>query len=51
MAPIVEGKTDLLGGVAAFKTLYMLSLDEGNKARIKAYDKKGLLKSLYTSSE
>ena len=51
MAPIVEGKPDLLGGVAAFKTLYMLSLDEENKARIKAYDKKGLLKSLYNSSE
>ena len=51
MAPIVEGKTDLLGEVAAFSTLYLLSLDEENKARIKAYDKKGRLEILYKSSE
>ena len=51
MAAIVEGKTDLLGGVAAVKALYLLSLDEENKAIIKANDKKGLLKRIYNSSE
>ena len=46
----MEGKTDLQRVVAAVKTLYTLSLDEENKAIIKANDNKGLLKRIYNSS-
>ncbi|XP_044170066.1 uncharacterized protein LOC122954100 [Acropora millepora] len=51
LVAIVEDKTDLQGVEAAVKTLYTLSLHEENKARIKANDKKGLLKRLYDSSD
>ena len=50
MAAIVEDETDLQGVESAVKTLYTLSLNEKNKARIKDNDKKGLLKRLYDSS-
>ena len=46
----MEDETDLQGVESAVKTLYTLSLNEKNKARIKDNDKKGLLKRLYDSS-
>ena len=51
MAAILDGDSELLEGVAAVKTLYMLSLDEENKAIIKANDNRGVLKRLYNSSD
>ena len=51
MAAILDGDTELLEGIAVVKTLYMLSLDEENKAIIKAKDNRGVLKKLYNSSD
>ncbi|XP_067056443.1 uncharacterized protein [Acropora muricata] len=51
LVAVWEGNTDLLGIMATFETLCMLSLDEENKAIIKANDDKGELKMLYNSSD
>ena len=51
MTAILEGETELREGIAAVKTLVMLSLDKENKAIIKANDKRGVHKRLYNSSD
>ena len=50
MAAILEDKICLLE-VATLKTLYLLSLDEENKAIMKANDDEGVLEVFYNSRD